>query len=72
MTTADSTASSKKSKTDQAIDYWNANKHTGVTISQAAHHLGITPTPVYLRLKLLAKTAGQRCPCCGHLTKTNE
>lgn len=69
MATENTTAKPKKSKTDQAIDYLNANRDKGVTPYEAAHALGIAPATIYKRIKLLADTSKPRCPCCGQAIK---
>lgn len=61
---------SQQSKTSQGVEYYLANKDKGVTVYAAAKHIGIGPGAIYKRLKLLAETADQRCPCCGQLVPT--
>lgn len=67
MATANPTAKSVKSKTDLAIEYMT--KHN-VTAYAAALALDLHPSTVTKRLKLLAATEGQRCPCCHQIIKT--
>lgn len=67
MAVPDSTVKPAKSKTDQAIAYM---KSTGMNAYGAAALFDITPGAIYKRVKLLASTSAQRCPCCGQLVKS--
>jgi hypothetical protein len=60
------------SKTALAVAFYLANQEKGVTVYAAAKQFDIGPTAIYKRLKLLAETADQRCPCCGQLVPTEK
>lgn len=62
----------KQSKTSQAVELYLAEKEKGMTPFGAAKWFDVNPSAVYRRLKVLAETADQRCPCCGQLVPTEK
>jgi len=58
-----------KAKTLQAVEFYYANKHLGVSPYAAALKFSISPSAVYRKIRNLEETIEDRCPCCGQLTR---
>lgn len=74
MATVDSTVKvtqPKASRTAQAVAYYleHAPKVPGLTPYAVAKRFELTPQVLTRRLKVLADTAAERCPCCGQIMK---